>query len=71
MIIPHERFHIHGHQNTAAALPVQRRRWSAELTRNENQASGRQARRAAFWDAQHTDQYVSNPKSAAQRSITA
>jgi hypothetical protein len=28
----------------------------------ENQVSGRQPRRAAFWDAQHTGQYVSNHK---------
>jgi hypothetical protein len=31
----------------------------------EKQVSGRQPRRAAFWDAQHTDQYVSNHKSRA------
>src|SRR5512139_1126117 len=28
----------------------------------EKQGSGRQPRRAASWDAQHTDQYVSNHK---------
>jgi hypothetical protein len=35
------------------------------------QVSGRQTRRAVFWDAQHTGEYVSNHKSAAQRRITA
>jgi hypothetical protein len=35
------------------------------------QVSGRQARRAAFREAQHTDQYVSIHEIAAQRRITA
>jgi hypothetical protein len=31
----------------------------------EKQASGPQPRRAVFWEAQHTSQYVSIPKSRA------
>jgi hypothetical protein len=37
----------------------------------KNGVSGRQPRRAAFREAQHTDQYVSIHESAAQRRITA
>jgi hypothetical protein len=38
-------------KSAASALPIE-----------ENQASGRQPRRAAFWEAEHTDAYVSIPK---------
>jgi hypothetical protein len=42
-------------------------------TEFKNNVSGRQARHAAFWEALHTDQYVSihkEPRNAASRPET-